>query len=113
PYIITIHMFLAVILLFGLLYLRKFCIDLKDTSLGLQTDHKAYTLTRWLVRITFVQILMGSQVRQEVDHLMRDTSQASHLTVVEQLGWIFYIHRSFSFIIIGLFLHLLFYFQKG
>src|SRR5688500_17488246 len=40
PFIITVHMFLAVILLFGLLYLKKYCEDLQNTSIVLKIDAK-------------------------------------------------------------------------
>src|SRR5688500_17785260 len=49
PFIITIHMFLAVILLFGLLYLRKYCRDLQDSTLVQPVDQKALTMARVLV----------------------------------------------------------------
>lgn len=112
PFVITIHMFLAVLLLFGLLYLRKYCKDLQDTSIIPQVDPKGLLITKSLVFLTFIQILLGTQVRQQVDHLIRDTQTATAETVISQLDWVFYVHRSFSIIMIGLFLYLIFYFQK-
>jgi len=113
PFIITIHMFLAVLLLFGLLYLKKYCEDLEDTAIVQQVDKKALSITRSLVALTFIQVLMGTQVRQSVDHLIRDTMAATHLTVIDQLGAIFYIHRTFSIVIIWMFIYLIYYFQKS
>jgi heme a synthase len=112
PFLITIHMFLAILLLFGLLYLRKYCSDLEDVSIVAPVDPKALLITKILVAGTFLQVLMGTQVRQQVDHLTRDTMQATAATVVEQLGPMFYIHRSFSLVIVGLFIYLLTYFEK-
>jgi cytochrome c oxidase assembly protein subunit 15 len=112
PFIITIHMFLAVLLLFGLLYLRKYCKDLEDTSIIPQTDVKGLLISRILVFMTFVQIILGTQVRQQVDHLIRDTQTAGPENVVSFLNWIFYVHRSFSILIVGVFFYLIFYFQK-
>ena len=113
PFIITVHMFLAIILLFGLLYLRKYCQDLQDISIVPKTDLKGLGLSKILVVATFFQILMGTQVRQQVDYLIRDTQSATHETVVGQLGWIFYVHRSFSILIFCFFLYLLFYFHRA
>lgn len=113
PFLITIHMFLAIVLLFGLLYLRKYCQDLEDTALVPQIDQKALNITRILVGATFLQILMGTQVRQQVDSLMRDTQAATHENVIEQLGSIFYLHRSFSLAIVGLFIYLLVYYHRS
>jgi len=112
PFIITIHMFLAVLLLFGLLYLRKYCQDLTDTRIFQKTDHKAMIISRILVYLTFFQVLLGTQVRQNVDHYLRDTLEATPETIISFLGAIFYVHRSFSLIIVALFLYLLFYFHK-
>lgn len=112
PFIITIHMFLAIVLLFGLIYLRKYCEDLQDTSIVQKTDAKALLITKVLVGFTFIQILMGTQVRQQVDHYMRDTMTATHENIMEFLSGLFYVHRSFSLIILGLFIYLLAYFQR-
>lgn len=112
PFIITIHMFLAIVLLFGLIYLRKYCEDLQDTSIVQKTDVKALTITNILVGLTFIQILMGTQVRQQVDHFMRDTMTATHETIIDQLGAMFYFHRTFSLVILGLMIYLLAYFQS-
>lgn len=113
PFIITIHMFLAISLLFGLIYLKKYCHDLEDTSLVPPTDAKALSLSKVMVFLTFIQVLMGTQVRQEVDHLIRDTQTATHETVMNHMGVIFYLHRSFSLVIVGLFFYLLVYFHRN
>jgi heme a synthase len=112
PFIITIHMLLAMVLLFALLYLRKYCADLEDTAIVPPTDNKGLGVVKGLVGLIFIQILLGTQVRQSVDHLVRDTQQASYATVIDELGLIFYIHRSFSIIITAVFIYLLIYFHR-
>jgi heme a synthase len=112
PFLITIHMFLAVLLLFGLLYLKKYCNDLEDISIVPQLDRKALRISKVLVAMTFIQVLMGTQVRQQVDHLTRDTHTATYQTVIDHLGGIFYVHRSFSFLIVCIFLYLLLYLHR-
>jgi cytochrome c oxidase assembly protein subunit 15 len=106
-------MFLAVILLFGLLYLRKYCKDLEDVSIVPIRDEKALLLTRCLVFLTFTQVLMGTQVRQNVDHLMRDTMLATNENVIEKLNTMFYVHRTMSILVILMFLLLLFHFHRN
>jgi heme a synthase len=112
PFIITIHMFLAVVLLFGLLYLRKYCEDLQDTRIVQKVDQRGLLLTRILVGLTFFQVLLGTQVRQEVDHFMRDTMEATASTIMNFLGIGFFIHRSFSLVIVALFVYLLAHFHR-
>lgn len=112
PFLITIHMFLAILLLFGLLYLRKYCKDLENTAIVQKIDSKGLLISRILVWATFAQVLMGTQVRQQVDHFMRDLNTATNETIIDQLGAIFFIHRSFSLLILGLFIYLLAYFHR-
>ena len=113
PFLITIHMFLAILLLFGLLYLRKYCHDLQDTSIVAPIDKKGLLLTKVLVASSFLQVLLGTQVRQQVDHLTRDTMTATASTVIDHLSWSFYVHRTFSLVIVGLFVYLLVYFHRS
>lgn len=113
PFVITIHMFLAVVQLFGLLYLNKYCSDLRDTSLVQQIDKKGLRITKILVGLTFFQVLVGTQVRQQVDHFMRDTLEATQATIINFLGFPFYFHRTFSIVILGLFAYLLIHFHKN
>ncbi len=112
PFIITIHMFLAVVLLFGLLYLRKYCQDLGDTSIVQKIDRKGLIVSRVLVALTFFQVLLGTQVRQRVDHVLRDSLEATTATVMDFLGPVFYVHRTFSLVIVILFLYLIFHFHR-
>lgn len=112
PFLITIHMFLAVLLLFGLLYLKKYCHDLENTAIVAKIDPKALLISRVLVYSTFFQVLLGTQVRQQVDHFMRDTFEASPETIMNFLNWVFYFHRTFSLVIVGLFIYLIAYFHK-
>lgn len=109
PFIITIHMVLAVALLYGLLYLRKYCMDLVSKFVPNQADGKSIALTNWTLACGFLQLIMGTQVRQQVDHLIRDTQMATPLTVISQLDWLFLIHRSFSLVLLGLLLYLVIY----
>jgi len=113
PYIITIHMFLAVLLLFGLLYLKKYCADLTESRIFQKPDTKGMIISKILVYLTFLQVILGTQVRQKVDHFIRDTQEATQSTIIDMLGSLFYVHRSFSIIIIILFLYLLFYFHRN
>lgn len=113
PFLITIHMLLAVLLLFGLLYLRKYCHDLQNTALVQKIDAKALRITKILVGLTFFQVMLGTQVRQQVDHYIRDTFQATHETIIGFLGALFYVHRTFSLVIIALFIYLMVYLQKN
>ena len=113
PFMITIHMLLAVLLLFGLIYLQKYFKDLEHTGLEPIQDKKAQLLTKVLVGLTFFQVMLGTQVRQQVDHFTRDTLMATQETIISFLGSSFYIHRTFSILIVGFFIYLLMYLKKN
>lgn len=101
PFIITLHMVLALLLLFCLQALRKYCADLENFGINFHADTKNLPITKLLIGLGAVQIILGTQVRENVDHLIRDTGAATAETVVDQLGWMFYIHRSFSLVFVG------------
>lgn len=113
PFIITIHMFLAVLLLFGLMFLGKYCHDLEDSSIQQPIDTKALRLSKILVYLVFFQVLLGTQVRQQVDHLLRDTMEATRSTLIDHLGPLFLTHRSFSLVIIVLMIALLMHLHRS
>lgn len=100
PFIITLHMALALLLMFSLHYLRKYCFDLMNFGLNFVADKKNLFHTKILILLTSLQVIMGTQVREQVDSLMRDLKTATPDTVVDQLSWMFYVHRSFSIVLV-------------
>ncbi|MBY0515917.1 MAG: COX15/CtaA family protein [Bacteriovoracaceae bacterium] len=102
PYIITLHMFLALVLLFSLQYLQKYCSDLDHFGINFKPDTHNLFVTKILILVGIIQVGLGTQVRESVDHLIRDTAEATKSTVVNQLSWDFYVHRSFSIIFLSL-----------
>lgn len=101
PYVITFHMLLALALLFGLYYLRKYCQDLEHFGINFNVDQRNLPITKILIAMGLVQVFLGTQVRETVDHLIRDAKIATPETVIDQLGWGFIVHRSFSLLFFG------------
>lgn len=101
PYVITLHMFLALCLLFGLQYLKKYCQDLDNFGINFKEDKENLPLTKLLIAMGLLQVFLGTQVREQVDHLMRDTQTATAATVVDHFTWVFYVHRTFSMVFLG------------
>lgn len=102
PYVITLHMVLALVLLFGLQYLRKFSQDLDHFGLNFKADKLNLLFTKGLILAGSVQVALGTQVREQVDHILRDSGTGSRETLIEGLDWVFYVHRSFSLVFIAL-----------
>lgn len=100
PGTITLHMFLAMLLVFFLLKI-KYLVRATDKISWSQKDKFTKVALGLLVAL-FIQILMGTQVREQVDHLTNTNLNLSKDSWISQLDYIFYIHRTFSvFLLLG------------
>ena len=93
PWTITVHMFLALVIVAMLVYLVH-------TSSG--EPRHVYTASGywWLIAciaVVLVQILLGTHVREAIDAVARDTDRQNWLAAV---GETFKIHRSFSWAVV-------------
>ncbi|TXK50753.1 heme A synthase [Pontibacter qinzhouensis] len=101
PVTVTVHMALALVLIALLEYML---VRSQARSFVSRFNFSASTNMLLLIvtAITFVQILIGTQVREDVDvvaYMMNGTNRESW---IEQLGRSFYIHRSFSIVLLAL-----------
>jgi cytochrome c oxidase assembly protein subunit 15 len=99
-WMITLHMLLALVIvgLLTYLYLR-----VRKDKLNFSWASKSKSLQFILIILmilSIVQIVMGTQVRESVDMVAESLSYSQRDTWIDQLGVIFYIHRSFSIIIL-------------
>jgi len=119
PWMVTIHMLVALVI-FVFLGMMYFCLHFFDRNSieidsHLMSDEQKQLQFFWpvskeqtrkwqkvcylLLAILLVQILLGSQVREEVDHLI-----AAHISLqgdfTHLLSFVFLIHRSFSLILV-------------
>ena len=102
-YMITLHLLLAILVVFSLLfvYIRSFAgtLDLKTV-----TVHNSQI--RWLILlivvVTLGQIVLGAQVRDALDSVAKQLGNTQRNNWVDSLNWTFYVHRSFSLVILAL-----------
>jgi cytochrome c oxidase assembly protein subunit 15 len=115
PIMVTIHMGLALLIVALLLYAahrarwykEEAALDQQVTleTLGGDTDEElaATTGLRWLlwlaIGLTFVQIILGTQVREQIDQIASATDYTQRNTWVEKLGSVFEAHRTLSAIV--------------
>lgn len=105
PWVLTIHMLLA-LLLISIQLLIIFLTQYKTIN----TQLISFTGVRWFLLLGLVlliiQIIFGTQVRQELDILLVQLYNISRLEIMHQLiqngGWII-IHRSFSILILAIY----------
>lgn len=101
PIMITLHMLLAIVIVFILLYLLTWSNFTKAVfEKGINKD--MLRRTGWMViALSVIQIILGTQVRENMDEVIHTLGyQARHLWI-EELDNRFYIHRSFSIIIVA------------
>ena len=99
PVKITIHMIVALIIVGVLLYIIKKTIS-KSNNFIIDSKFKNIVIVTLLM--TFFQIILGTQVRQYVDDMVKILGYNQMEKVLENPQITFYIHRSFSLIILGL-----------
>ncbi|MFP5041570.1 COX15/CtaA family protein [Parasediminibacterium sp. JCM 36343] len=101
---ITIHMFGALAMVFVSLAI----LFQASGRHWVKAPKKIVLLTVLLGVIVLLQLLLGTQVRAEIDHI------AEHFNYLNRSGWIselnfwFYIHRSFSLVVAGLSFYIFF-----
>ena len=102
PVMVTIHMGLALVIVAILIYAVERSQRVRDEVAFLQAPTD-YTLTGWLalaILFTFVQIVLGTQVREQIDMIAVTDNYAHRSAWVGQLGSVFNWHRTFSVVIL-------------
>jgi cytochrome c oxidase assembly protein subunit 15 len=98
PWTITVHMFLALVIVALLVWLidlaSDLVIDAEDFSVN-QTPI-GYWWTMACISVLLVQILLGTQVREAIDNV---SSAGPREAWIEMIGTSFTKHRSFSWIV--------------
>lgn len=109
PWTITVHMFMAVVII-----LMQMLI-LLEVSPTQKLPIRVSASIRWLIvvcfLITLVQMFLGTQVRESIDRLTMQGFGRESWT--EKLGMAFYIHRTFSWLVLGILFVLLWLNYQG
>ncbi|WP_310381966.1 COX15/CtaA family protein [Flavobacterium sp.] len=99
PLKITLHMIVALLIVAVLLYIiRKSSANLTN----LKTDKLFQNILIVVLILTLIQIILGTQVRQYVDDQIKNLGYNQMNLVLKNPELNFYIHRSFSILILGL-----------
>ncbi|WP_188502951.1 COX15/CtaA family protein [Pontibacter amylolyticus] len=111
PVTITIHMALALVLVALLQYAV-----IRSQAAFITPRFKAsghlFFVIGLVAAATFVQILIGTQVREEVDVVAFEMNGSNRDLWVDQLGLSFYIHRSFSILLLAMHVYMAYLIYK-
>ncbi|SEL37997.1 cytochrome c oxidase assembly protein subunit 15 [Aquimarina amphilecti] len=109
PLRITVHMLVAFIILAILLYVLFLTRD-KITSIKFSKTFK--TMLLFSAVLTLVQVALGTQVRQYVDEQIKIVGEQTKSEWLNPPTFTFYVHRSFSILIVLINIWLLWYNKK-
>ncbi|MDF7813538.1 COX15/CtaA family protein [Hymenobacter sp. YC55] len=104
PELVTVHMALALLIVAMLIY----AVDRSQQGqvapvLGQRAVSRKLIPLLWITTfLTFGQIVLGTQVREQVDVVATAANYLNRANWVEQLGNIFKVHRSFSLLLLVL-----------
>ncbi len=108
-YLITLHLLLAVLVVGALLFVYVRARNVNAFDLG---NHKASKRVNRLLIVTLIlsfgQVLMGTQVRDALDAVIKSLGYDQRDSWIAGLDWRFYVHRSFSLVILGLHLFVIY-----
>lgn len=93
PWVITVHMFLALVIVALLIYLM----DYSESKVSIYSP-VIFWLSVGSIAVLLIQILFGTQVRETIDVVSNSFPRNSWIS---NLGAEFLIHRSFSWIVFG------------
>lgn len=99
PWVITLHMGLALAVLAVLHLARHLAMVDKKAPESLAS------LEKWIkiaLVLTLLQIFLGTQVREQIDSISVLFSGISRDSWIAHLDWTFFIHRSFSWVVLGI-----------
>ncbi|GAB3687843.1 COX15/CtaA family protein [Spirosoma flavus] len=101
-YMITLHMLLAIAVVFALIFalVRSNGQRLRSGIEGEKTATLRWLLV-FIVILTIVQIVLGTQVRSALDDVVKRLGYEQRDSWVSNLQGSFYVHRSFSLVILA------------
>ena len=101
-YLITLHLLLAILVVFSLLFVL-----VRSNALRFQAKQmtRGEASLKWLVSATLIlsliQVLLGTQVRDALDEVIKRLGFEQRNSWIDSLDWRFYVHRSFSLIVLA------------
>lgn len=97
PFKITLHMLMALLIVAMLLYII-YKVNSEDKRISY--DRTTLYLALFTLVLTLVQIVLGTQVRQFVDHQIDSLGYGNKGLWLQEPATVFYIHRSFSILVL-------------
>ncbi|RRA99013.1 COX15/CtaA family protein [Larkinella rosea] len=113
PYLVTLHMLLAILVVFVLLYVMTVSFSGR-LPIEPVTGNKTIVnrILIWTVVLSSIQVLIGTQVREAIDEVIQQIGYSERYRWIEHLDYRFYIHRTFSLVILAFHLAVIYQLRK-
>lgn len=102
PIMVTLHMLLAIIIVFLLLYLFTWAGYTANASEKVQQHDTLNKIGLVVLALSVIQILLGTQVREVMDEVIARLGYGERARWIDDLGITFYVHRSFSIVVLAI-----------
>lgn len=100
PVVVTLHMLLAIVIVFVLLYLFTWSGYAGNVlKLNEGSERMLNGIGLLVMALSLFQILLGTQVREAMDEVIVKLGYQARAEWIDELGLNFYIHRSFSIVV--------------
>lgn len=110
PYLITAHLLLAILVVFALLYVWVGANRLRwafSKNVDSSITQKIRNIALLVIALTLVQLVLGTEVRDELDSVVKKLGYGARQEWIAQLDWRFYVHRSYSLLVLGAHIYLI------
>ncbi|WP_250632266.1 COX15/CtaA family protein [Rhodoflexus caldus] len=113
PFMITLHMVVALLIVAVLIYAisRAHTGDVQPEEV--REKNKLNLVLGICALMGLSQIVLGTQLREAIDHIAAQMNYLARETWIEQIGLPFYIHRTYSLVILAAHLYLVFLLRKN
>ena len=111
PWMVTIHMIPALVIVVMLIYLVVKSRNYASEVMFSKENRSVNLVLAICVLLLFIQIILGTQVREAIDVIAGRFGELSRDIWINNLGLEFFIHRSFSWMIVishGVLMYMLF-----
>jgi heme a synthase len=113
PILVTLHMLLAIVIVFVLLYVMARSFVGHVSVQELRDKNFINKWLQWTLFLSLLQVLIGTQVREAMDEAIKQFGESGRAYWVDSLGLTFYIHRSFSILILVMHIGLVYWLRKN
>jgi cytochrome c oxidase assembly protein subunit 15 len=94
PGVVTTHMLLSI----GVLYFLIKAVNNQTIAEVISTSTRNWIFLN--IAVVFIQILLGTQVRENMDHVIVELGEKAKDQWVNALDWVYIVHRTFSWLVL-------------